>query len=153
MISTRRTSSNDSVFHQLVSALDKDLADRYGTLQQFYDQYNKIENLATVVIAFVNDKPAGCACFKYFEDGAVELKRMYVAPLYRGHGIGATLLAELEKWAAELGYRSLVLELGNQQPEAFQLYQKQGFRVIPNYGQYTGMDTSICMKKQITSRL
>jgi len=149
MISIRRTNSNDVVFYQLVKALDKDLADRYGTLQQVYDQYNKIENLATVVIACVNDNPAGCACFKYFEDGAVEVKRMYVAPLYRGNGIGAALLFELEKWAAELGYQALVLELGNHQPEAFQLYQKQGFRVIPNYGQYTGMDTSICMKKLI----
>jgi len=43
-----------------------------------------------------------------------------------------------------------VLEHGNKQPEASKLYQKQGYTVIPNYGQYIGMEeTSICMRKPI----
>jgi len=66
----------------------------------------------------------------------------------RGKGVGAAVLTELEKWAAELGYTAMVLEHGNKQPEASKLYQRQGYAIIPNYGQYIGMEeTSICMRK------
>ena len=74
---------------------------------------------------------------------------MFVVNEHRGKGIGAAILTELENWAAELGQEATVLELGNNQPEAIRLYQKAGFRVIPNYGQYVGMETSICMKKEL----
>jgi len=102
-----------------------------------------------VVIAYYNEKPIGCGCFKAFDDGSVEIKRMYVSNEQRGKGIGAAILAELEKWAAELKMSSIVLETGNNQPEAVHLYGKMGYSVIPNYGQYSGMETSICMKKEL----
>ncbi|MDZ4793850.1 MAG: GNAT family N-acetyltransferase [Bacteroidota bacterium] len=149
MILLKRTNSDDTDFHMLVQKLDKDLAARYGTLQAVYDQYNKIEDLSTIVIAYQNDEPMGCGCFKKFEIDSVEVKRMYVTEGQRGKGTGRAILAELEKWAAELGYAATVLELGNNQPEAIRLYRAQGYEVIPNYGPYIGMATSICMKKAL----
>lgn len=146
----KRTNSSDKDFHFLVEKLNKDLLDRYGELQVFYNQFNKIDNIPNVVIAYMDDEPAGCGCFKKFDDSSVEVKRMFVADEYRGKGIGAAILNELEKWAAELGNKTVVLEMGNKQPEAAVLYKKQGFAVIPNYGQYIGMEeTSICMKKEL----
>lgn len=146
----KRTNSSDKDFHSLVEKLNKDLLDRYGELQVFYNQFNKIDNIPNVVIAYMDDEPAGCGCFKKFDDSSVEVKRMFVADEYRGKGIGAAILNELEKWAAELGNKTVVLEMGNKQPEAAVLYKKQGFAVIPNYGQYIGMEeTSICMKKEL----
>ena len=145
----RRTSSEDRDFQELVRLLDKDLLDRYGALQNFYSRFNSIKDLPTVVMAYYKGQPVGCGCFKQFDEGSVEIKRMYVSPVQRGKGIGATILAELEKWAAELKVGTIVLETGNNQPEAVHLYGKMGYAVIPNYGQYSGMETSICMKKEL----
>ena len=150
MITLKRTNSEDIDFHELVMLLDKDLFDRYGVLQNFYNRFNAIQNLPTVVVAYYNRQPVGCGCFKKFDDGSVEIKRMYVSNEQRGKGIGAAILAELEKWATELKVDSMVLETGNNQPEAVHLYGKMGYRVIPNYGQYINMEkTSICMKKEL----
>lgn len=74
---------------------------------------------------------------------------MYVAEANRAKGIGTAILTALEKWAAEIGMQATVLELGNNQPEAIRLYEKQGYKVISNYGQYIGMETSICMRKEL----
>jgi len=150
MLTTKRTDSNDKDFHSLVELLNKDLLDRYGELQVFYNQFNQIDNIPNVVIAYLDGEPAGCGCFKKFDDRSAEVKRMFVREEARGKGVGAAVLTELEKWAAELGYTAMVLEHGNKQPEASKLYQKQGYTVIPNYGQYIGMEeTSICMRKPI----
>jgi len=149
MITIRRTNSHDPDFLLLVKSLDKALEERYGHLQQLYDQFNKIEYLETVVIAYSSGTAVGCVCFKNFQTNTVEVKRMFVSAEFRGMGIGRALLNELEKWAAELGMKALVLELGNKQPEALHVYQRQGFQLIPCYEPYTGMDASICMKKII----
>lgn len=150
MITTKRTNSQDKDFHLLVDRLNKDLFERYDELQTFYNQFNKIENIHNVVVAYIGDIPVGCGCFKRFDESSVEIKRMYAAEEHRGKGIGKMVLSELEKWAAELGNIFTVLEMGNKQPEAARLYQGHGYKVIPNYGQYTGMEaTSICMKKEL----
>jgi GNAT superfamily N-acetyltransferase len=151
MVMFKRTNSNDPDFYSLVEKLDKDLQDRYGDLQTFYNRFNSIKNLPTVVVAYYEEQPVGCGCFKKFDDEIVEIKRMYVANEQRGKGIGAAILAELENWAAELKNGSMVLETGYNQPEAIHLYEKMGYTVIPNYGQYSGMEeTSICMKKELS---
>lgn len=146
----KRTNSTDPDFQQLVHRLNQYLQQQYGALQDFYSQFNKIDNIPNVVLVYENDQPAGCGCFKHFEDDSVEVKRMFVAEEQRGKGIGATVLQELERWAAELGISRMVLEMGNRQPEAAILYQNAGYKVIPNYGQYIGMEeTSICMEKRL----
>ena len=150
MLELKRTDSSDRNFHFLIDKLNKYLLQQYGGLQDFYSQFNKIDNIPDVVVAYWNNEPAGCGCFKKFDESCVEVKRMFVADEYRGKGIGTAVLNELEKWATELGNNSIVLEMGNRQPEAAVLYKKQGFKVIPNYGQYIGMEeTSICMKKEL----
>ena len=149
MITIKRTNSNDPDFISLVNDLDKDLWNRYGTAQLEYQPYNIIENLQTVVIANTENSPVGCGCFKKLETDTVEVKRMYVMPEKRGKGIGTLLMKELEKWAGESGFEFIVLETGSGQPEALHLYKKQGYSIIPNYGQYSGMKESICMKKNL----
>jgi GNAT superfamily N-acetyltransferase len=74
---------------------------------------------------------------------------MYVLPEYRGMGIAQSVLQELEKWAAELGYQYCVLETGMKQPEAIRLYEKSGYHQIPNYGQYENVATSVCFRKEL----
>ena len=70
-------------------------------------------------------------------------------PEYRGLGIGLNILKELELWASELNYSECILETGKNQPEAIRLYQKAGYAIIKNYGQYENIENSICMTKAI----
>jgi len=147
MFTVKRTDSNDNDFQSLVSRLDEDLWSRYGEMQMEYRKWNVIENLPTVILIYADNKPVGCGCFKHFEAGTVELKRMFVDPGYRSKGIGAMIIKELEEWAKELGHHSIVLETAIGQPEAIHLYKKSGFTDIPRYGQYADKTQSICMKK------
>lgn len=138
-------------FIHLVRFLDAELAERDGNEHDFYAQYNKIQNINHVVLAYVNDLPVSCGAIKEYEPGIMEIKRMFTLPEYRGKGLAVLVLNELEKWASQLGYKKCILETGKKQPEAIALYKKTGFSIIPNYGQYKGVDNSVCFEKFIWS--
>jgi GNAT superfamily N-acetyltransferase len=86
---------------------------------------------------------------KEFSPNIMEVKRMYTLPECRGKGIAAKILNELEKWATELSCKKCVLETGKKQPEAVALYKKNGYKLIPNYGQYAGIENSLCFEKEL----
>lgn len=146
-IKLTQTNSSHPHFRQLVIALDADLKIRDGLEHDFYAQYNKIDAIKNVVLAFRDNIAVGCGAFKPFDTHSVEIKRMYVPPTERVIGIATLILQELEAWAAQEGYKRCVLETGKKQPEAIRLYQKSGYAVIPNYGQYAGIENSICFEK------
>jgi GNAT superfamily N-acetyltransferase len=149
MTNLTRTTSDDADFLSLVKLLDEYLAIKDGKEHSFYAQYNKINRIKNVVVYYDNGVAVGCGAFKEYDSKTVEIKRMFVHPDYRSKGIGAIILNELEVWAKELNYISTVLETGKRQPEAIHLYQKSGYKIIPNYGQYKEMDNSVCMMKMI----
>ena len=144
-----RTDSDHADFRALVALLAKDLAVRDGEDHTFYAQFNKIDAIKEVVVAYQYENPVGCGAIKPFSATETEVKRMYVHPDYRKQGIAASVLTELECWAAELGFSSCVLETGKKQPEAISLYQKLGYKITANYGQYIGVDNSVCMIKPL----
>jgi GNAT superfamily N-acetyltransferase len=144
-----RTNSDNPHFRELVVLLDSDLTSRYGELQKHYSQFNHIDFLNTVVLVYEDGMAAGCGCFRPFGPETIEIKRMFVRPEFRGRGLSRLILAGLEEWAVELGYTDSVLETGNQQAEAINLYRKFGYTGIPNYGNYAGTETSICMEKKL----
>ena len=144
-----RTDSSHSDFQKLVEVLNQELLIRDGEEHSFYAQFNQIDSLKHVVLVYQKDKPVGCGSIKPFSEKAAEVKRMFVLEEYRGQGIAQAVLKELEKWALELGFSECVLETGKKQVEAIRLYQKSGYFQIPNYGQYQGIENSICMKKTI----
>ncbi|TVT41214.1 GNAT family N-acetyltransferase [Hymenobacter setariae] len=152
MLQLVRTTSENPDFRALVQLLDQDLAARDGAEHSFYAQYNTIAQLNHVVVAYLGSEPVGCGAFKPYAADAVEVKRMFVQPAHRGQGVAQAVLAELEKWAGELGYTSCVLETGKRQPEAIGLYERVGYGRIPNYGQYVGIENSVCMQKTIGER-
>lgn len=145
----KRTNSDQKDFRDLVAQLDQYLSIMDGKDHAFYNQYNKLDKIHNVVVCYVNDKPVGCGAFKEYENDSVEIKRMFVLPECRGKGIAVGILKELESWAAELNYSSCILETGKRQHEAIALYQKCGYTIIPNYGQYVNVEYSVCMKKEI----
>jgi GNAT superfamily N-acetyltransferase len=75
---------------------------------------------------------------------------MFVRLENRGQRIAAQILTELEAWASESGFTACVLETGFKQPEAIALYRRSGYEVIPNYGQYSDVGNSVCMRKEIS---
>jgi len=149
MITFKRTPPVNEDFKKLVSLLDEDLSIRDGDEHSFYDQFNKIENIRHAIVCYVDDRPIGCGAFKEFEPKKAEIKRMFVMPGYRGMGIGLLILKELESWASEVNFVECILETGKKQPEAIRLYQKAGYTIIKNYGQYENIENSVCMAKNI----
>ena len=148
MIRCIRTTSSNPHFQHLVTLLDQDLAIRNGDEHAFFAQYNGITHIHHVVVAYHGDEPVGCGAIKEFSPQAMEVKRMYVLPTFRGRGIASQILATLEDWAKELGYTACVLETGLMLPEAIALYTKQQYLRIPNYGQYAGVANSVCFQKE-----
>lgn len=151
-VTTKRTQSTNNDFVALVVQLDMDLNSRYNKAQKGYDKYNKIDHIETVIVAYSNNKPVGCGCFKPFDEKTVEIKRMFVLPEFRGKGISKIILGNLEEWATELGYSQSILETGKGQPEAIGLYQKMGYSVIENFGQYADMPNSVCFRKDLKQK-
>ena len=147
MTTIKRTNSDDKDFQSLVRLLDADLKVRDGDEHAFFAQYNKIGSLKNVVVCYADDVAVGCGAFKEFDKTAVEIKRMFVQPALRGKGIATSILNDLELWATELNYKAFVLEIGKRQPEAIRLYTKAGYAIIPNYGQYKNVETSVCFRK------
>ncbi|CAM4390697.1 GNAT family N-acetyltransferase [Zobellia roscoffensis] len=150
MIRIERTTYQNEHFPALVAKLDNYLSETDGDEHDFYHQYNGIESLNHVVIAYSDEVAVGCGAIKEFDSDTVEVKRMYVSPETRGQGIASLLLKELEKWTSELNFKNCILETGKRQPEAIALYTKNKYKVIPNYGQYKGMENSVCFKKELT---
>ena len=149
MLTLFRTDASDPDFVKLVSLLDQELAERDGDDHSFYQQFNHIDRLRHVVIIKEGDQAIGCGAIKDLEGEAMEVKRMFVLAARRGRGVAGSILAELEKWAFELGYSSCRLETGKRQPEAIALYMRKGYQIIPNYGQYAEVENSICFGKKL----
>jgi putative acetyltransferase len=152
MIDLIRTDSGNKDFVDLVSLLDKDLKIRDGDEHAFFAQYNKLNDIRNVIVAYHNGFPVGCGAFKIYANETGEVKRMFVRPEFRRQGIAGMILSEIETWANELKFHSLILETGRAQPEAISLYRRSGYEIIPNYGQYENVESSVCMKKEIINK-
>ena len=149
MITIRRTTSDNGDFGNLVILLDAYLRVLDGEDHAFYAQYNKTSLLKNAVICYDDDKAVGIGAYKEFDSKVVEIKRMYTFPESRGKGIAKAILMELEAWAKEEGYTTSILETGYLQFDAIGLYQKLGYEITDNFGQYIGVANSVCMKKII----
>src|SRR5579862_2640187 len=104
-----------------------------------------------VFLVIRDDSGVAVACggVARFDEARGELKRMYVIPELRGRGLGRRILVELEAEARRLGYRSLVLETGDRQPEALGLYASTGYERIPCYPPYDSRTLSLCFEKRL----
>lgn len=149
MISPVRTNSSNPDFIKLVKQLDAYLAGVDGAEHSFYHQYNKIDMLNHVILVYEDDTPVACGAFKMIEPGIAEVKRMFTLPIQRNTGKASSVLLCLEQWARETGFHTLYLETGKRMPDAVAFYLKKGYTVIPNYGQYIGVENSLCFEKKL----
>jgi putative acetyltransferase len=144
-----RTDNKNVDFNKLIIELDAYLKVTDGEDHEFYNQFNGLDNIKNVVIAYQNNQAIGCGAFKKLDNETIEIKRMYVKFAHRGSGTAQAILNSLELWASEKGFKKCILETGNRQVEAIKFYKKAGYKSIPNYGQYTHMEDSNCFEKLV----
>ena len=141
-----KTNSNHPDFQKLTQLFDEYLVEIDGDEKDFFAQYNQIY-IDNVIVCYEDEIAVGCGAFKEYEPTVAEIKRMFVLPEKRGKGIASTVLNALEIWAKENDFQQAILETSNQLTNAISLYQKSGYEIIPNYGQYIDVESSVCMKK------
>jgi putative acetyltransferase len=102
----------------------------------------------TFLLATVDGQAVGCGALVDRGEYA-EVKRMFVAPGFRGRGIAARLLAELEQHTHDLRVPVIRLETGVRQPEALRLYERAGYIRSGPFGDYPDDPESVFMEKQL----
>ncbi len=90
-----------------------------------------------LLLAKVDDVPAGCAAIRQIEPSVCEMKRLFVRPEFRGRGLGRTLAETLIGDARRMGYSAVRLDtIAGRMGDAMRLYKALGFQEIPAY--YSG---------------
>lgn len=73
----------------------------------------------------------GSVALRRLASDQVELKRMYLRPVLRGHGVGRRLMEIVLLWAREHGIRRIALDTTEEMAAARRLYEANGFVRIP----------------------
>ena len=93
--------------------------------------------LGLFLLGYRDDEIVASGGWRWLDDDAVEIKRMWVRKHARGEGIARLVLAELERTAREAGAAKIRLNTGFKQPEALALYDSSGYaRTDERYGTY-----------------
>lgn len=136
----------------LVAALDAELSATYpepGATHFRLDEAEVDGTRGAVFVARLLDEAVGCGAVRLLTGDAAELKRMYVAPRWRGRGVSRALLEAAEGFAVERGAKRALLETGERQIAARALYDRAGYRRAEPFGEYVGSPLSVCMEKQL----
>lgn len=125
------------VAQHLVERVQQEYVQRYGGRDEAVVAPADFEPPAGVfLVAEVDGEAAACGAWRLLPSGDVEIKRVYVEPAHRRRGLARRIMAALEDSAARAGHRSVVLNSGQEQPEALALYDRLGYRPVPGYGVY-----------------
>lgn len=76
---------------------------------------------------------AACGALQAVDGETAEIKRMWVAPQWRGLGLGRRLLGDLETHAANAGYARVVLDTNASLTEAIRMYETAGYVAVERY--------------------
>ena len=146
-----RTDGKNEDFIENCRLLDTDLDRRVGRQikREKYQKFNQLDEIREAIVVYDHGRAVGGGAIRRYDDENIELKRVFVHNEYQGQGIGSRLVSLLIEWAAELGYRRMILETGELLAESCAVYKKLGFAVIPNYGPYADMPESLCMAREI----
>ena len=107
-----------------------------------------------VIAREADGEAAGCGAVKVKGDESGELKRVFVRAAHRRKGIAQQLLAHLEEWARGQGLKELLLETGDAQTAAIELYKRTGYGECAPFEPYSSMApnrtcSSVFMSKRL----
>jgi ribosomal protein S18 acetylase RimI-like enzyme len=90
-----------------------------------------------LLLARVDGQVAGCGGVRPLPEvdhpDACEMKRLYVRPAFRGHGLGRLIAQALMDHALQAGYSTMLLDTLDEMEAARGLYQTLGFVEVPPY--------------------
>jgi len=87
------------------------------------------------LLALADGEPAGLGGVRHLDTDVAEVKSMYVAPAYRGTGLGRRILARLDGIAEQHGCRAVRLDTSDYLTPAVGLYRSAGYREVPAYNE------------------
>ena len=119
----------------------------YLAIQHYDDELAHLEKKygapsGRLYLALWDGQVAGCIGMRKISERVCEMKRLYVRPAFRGHGIARELAKKLLAEASAAGYSRMVLDTLPFLGSALRLYHSLGFSEIPCYND-SPMSTSI----------
>jgi len=151
---------DDPAGEALRVAQQTEVSARYGVPDSEPGPKPTAADIAVFLVAFEvaddgsgdgSERAVGCGGLRPLDPSHGEIKRMYVIPERRGTGVSTAILSALESEARDRGWSRLVLETGDQQPDAMRLYEREGYTRIPNFGYYADSPLSICYEKSLAT--
>ena len=144
-VEIRRVTSKDDaemvvfLIRQFVQWLRERYPDKHAEIDAYFESQALEEQLSSIIdpsesapcevlLALVNDEPAGTVMLNRFDDVTCEMNRLFVPSEYRGHNIGRRLCVESINTAKRMGYRRMRLSTGVHHTEAKGLYSSLGFQ-------------------------
>jgi GNAT superfamily N-acetyltransferase len=138
------------VAHELVEQVQEEYVQRYGGRDAaVVEAAEFLPPRGIFLAAEIAGEPAGCGAWRVVSPGVVEIKRVYVVPGFRRRGLAQVIVAALEDSAAQAGHGSVVLNTGQEQPEAVALYAGLGYRPIGGYGIYACSPGAVFLGKDL----
>ena len=137
---------------KLLSAFIQEVMKRYENPPADVGEFDPAlvsEPRSVFLLAELDGRVVACGALVPMTEDTVEIKRMFVVPAERGHGIARKVLEELEARARAFDYDRMRLETGVKQPESIALYGKSGFYRIPNFPPSDKDETAVCFEKRL----
>jgi GNAT superfamily N-acetyltransferase len=136
------------VAHYLVEQVQEEYVQRYGGRDAaVVDPAEFLPPRGVFLVAEIDGVPAGCGAWRAISPDVAEIKRVYVEPAFRRRGLAQVVVAALEDGAARAGHGSVVLNTGQQQPEALALYADLAYRPVTGYGIYACSPDAVFLGK------
>lgn len=137
---------------QLLAQSDDLMASLYPAESNHMESATDLQQPNVLFVgALDQDQLMACGAAKMFPDdgGYGEIKRIFVAPAYRGRGISTEIMRFLETYLIDNGMKLSRLETGTKQPNALCLYHRLGYIERTPFGHYQPDPLSIFMEKQL----
>ncbi|MFJ2442896.1 GNAT family N-acetyltransferase [Streptomyces sp. NPDC087658] len=133
-----RTSVTDPLVAPMLRELGHEYSTRYGKdahgelarypAEEFEPPYG------VLLLLLEKGEPVAGGAFRRYNGGTAELKRIWTHSAHRRRGLARQVVTELERIAAERGYRRVYLTTGPRQPEARGLYLAAGYTALFDTG-------------------
>jgi len=145
------TELSDPRAEPLLAGLNAEYERRYGPNNELdaYDASLFVAPDGAFVVVLADGRTVAGGGIRRLDAEDAELKRMWTAPSHRRRGLASAVLTELEQAARSRGYRRLVLETGQAQPEAIALYATRGYYRISPYGRYRDEPDVVCFAAEL----